>query len=177
MQSIGYIEVVGLSSAIVVSDKMLKTAAVSIRNVENTKGGGYITVSITGDVSAVQAAIDTGQSISDVQVVSAVVIANPAEGIPDLGKTDAFKDRAPFTDDSPIVDSTHSDIAETAANTGKEKVVKKESTTKPKTVTRKTPRRTNNSKTPRSNSSNTNRTSKSNTDKGSSDSSNSNNKK
>lgn len=97
MQSIGYIEVVGLSSSIVVSDKMLKTAAVTIKNVENTKGGGYITVSVTGDVAAVQAAIDAGKSIPNVKVVSAIVIPNPAEGIPELGKTDAFKDQAPFT--------------------------------------------------------------------------------
>ncbi len=89
---------VGLSSAVVVCDRMLKTADVEVRNVENTKGGGLVTVSVAGDVAAVQAAVDSAQD-TGVQIQGAVVLANPAEGIPELGKTDAFNDKAPFQPD------------------------------------------------------------------------------
>ncbi len=146
MESIGYIEVVGLSSAIVVSDKMLKTAAVSIRNVENTRGGGYITVSVSGDVAAVEAAIDAGKNETSATVVSSVVIANPAEGIPELGKTDAFKDQAPFTtygdaDDQPDSTAPKQPAAKSTTTDTIEKAAPKRSTRRaPKTKTTRSSR-------------------------------------
>lgn len=91
MQSIGYLEVEGLPGAIVAADRMLKTADVSLKYVENTKGGGWITVSVTGDVAAVQAAIDAGIGELGDQVYCSDVIANPAPGIETLGKNDAIK--------------------------------------------------------------------------------------
>lgn len=91
MQSIGYLEVEGLPGAIVAADRMLKTADVDLKYVENTKGGGWITVSVTGDVAAVQAAIDAGIGELGDQVYCSDVIANPAPGIETLGKNDAIK--------------------------------------------------------------------------------------
>jgi len=90
MQSIGYIEVIGLSDAIMAGDRMLKAAAVSIKNIENAYGG-YITVSVAGDVAAVEAAIEAGMSDDRLHIVSSDVIANPAEGIAELGTTDALQ--------------------------------------------------------------------------------------
>ncbi len=91
MQSIGYLEVEGLPGAIVAADRMLKTADVDLKYVENTKGGGWITVSVTGDVAAVQAAIDAGIGELGDHVYCSDVIANPAPGIETLGKNDAIK--------------------------------------------------------------------------------------
>ena len=91
MQSIGYLEVEGLPGAIVAADRMLKTADVDLKYVENTKGGGWITVSVTGDVAAVQAAIDAGIGELGDHVYCSDVIANPAPSIETLGKNDAIK--------------------------------------------------------------------------------------
>jgi len=94
MEAIGYVEVIGLTDAIMVADHMLKAASVGIKNIENATGG-YITVSVTGDVAAVEAAIEAGTADSRVNVVSTTVLANPAEGVPELGQTDAFTNDLP----------------------------------------------------------------------------------
>ena len=52
----GLVEVVGSSNAIIVTDQMLKTADVSFLT-RNGKCGGHETVFMTGDVSAVTAAV------------------------------------------------------------------------------------------------------------------------
>ncbi len=62
-KSLGTIEVVGLSSAIVVADAMAKTANIEINDLEITKGFGFVTVKIFGDVGAVKAAISAGSAI------------------------------------------------------------------------------------------------------------------
>ena len=63
-KSLGTIEVVGLSSAIVVADAMAKTANIEINDLEITKGFGFVTVKIFGDVGAVKAAISAGKSLA-----------------------------------------------------------------------------------------------------------------
>ena len=52
----GLVEVVGSSNAILVIDQMLKTSDVSFLTWQ-TKCGGHATVFLTGDVSAVTAAV------------------------------------------------------------------------------------------------------------------------
>ncbi len=52
----GLVEVVGSSNAVIVIDQMLKTADVSFLT-RNGKCGGHETVFVTGDVSAVTAAV------------------------------------------------------------------------------------------------------------------------
>ncbi|WP_203640095.1 BMC domain-containing protein [Levilactobacillus wangkuiensis] len=102
MEAIGYVEVIGLTDAIMVADHMLKAASVGIKNIENATGG-YITVSVTGDVAAVEAAIDAGTADSRVNVVSTTVLANPAEGVPELGQTDAFNNDLPESESGDAV--------------------------------------------------------------------------
>lgn len=59
MQALGFIETKGLLTAIEAADAMLKAADVSL--LEKTKvGGGLISVTVTGDVAAVKAAVDAG---------------------------------------------------------------------------------------------------------------------
>lgn len=99
-QSIGYLEISGLAGAIVAADKMLKTAAVRLHGIEEAKGSGWMTVSIVGDVAAVEAAVEEGKAALGDRVISSDVIARPAEGISGLGKTDVMKGKHP-KDDGP----------------------------------------------------------------------------
>ncbi len=79
MKSLGLIEVVGLTNAIFVADAMVKTSNIDVNDVEITKGFGYVTVKVTGDVGAVNAAIAAGRSIAMEidKLVSVKVIARP----------------------------------------------------------------------------------------------------
>ncbi|AYM02402.1 BMC domain-containing protein [Levilactobacillus yiduensis] len=83
MDAIGYLETTGLPSAIVAADKMLKTAAIGLIGLENTKGGGWITVGIHGDVAAVSVAIETGRLMVGDAYVGSTVLANPSMGVAD----------------------------------------------------------------------------------------------
>ena len=64
MQALGMIETRGTLAAIEAVDVMLKSADVTL--VEKTKiGGGLVTVTVTGDVAAVTAAVDAGASAAE----------------------------------------------------------------------------------------------------------------
>lgn len=78
----------GLANAIVAADKMLKTADVELKSVENTRGSGWVTVTVTGDVAAVGVSIETAKEAMGDNYVSSTVLANPAEGLDKLGTTD-----------------------------------------------------------------------------------------
>lgn len=59
MQALGLIETKGLLAAVEAADTMVKSADVSI--LEKTYvGGGLVTISVTGDVGAVKAAVESG---------------------------------------------------------------------------------------------------------------------
>lgn len=80
MQALGLIETKGLISAIEAADIMVKSADVSI--MEKTYiGGGLVTISVTGDVGAVKAAVEAGaaavRNIDEQSLVSQHVIARP----------------------------------------------------------------------------------------------------
>ena len=72
----GLVEVVGSSNAIIVTDQMLKTADVSFLT-RNGKCGGHETVFVTGDVSAVTAAVQAVKENPPCDVCFAAVISNP----------------------------------------------------------------------------------------------------
>ena len=59
-QSLGLVEIIGLSTAVFVADVMVKAANVQIIEMENSKGLGYMTIKIQGDIGAVKAAVDAG---------------------------------------------------------------------------------------------------------------------
>ena len=82
MQALGMIETRGTLAAIEAADVMLKAADVTL--VEKTKiGGGLVTVTVTGDVAAVTAAVDAGASaaehLGEDLLVSRHVIPRPHE--------------------------------------------------------------------------------------------------
>ena len=83
--ALGFIETVGLASAIAAADAALKAANVSLIGRENTKGQGRITVKITGEVSAVQAAVAAAETAAAfVSSSVSMVIPRPASGLRDV---------------------------------------------------------------------------------------------
>jgi microcompartment protein CcmL/EutN len=82
-EALGLVETVGISTAIEVADVMVKAANVKLLEMENTRGGGYMTVKVVGDVGAVKAAVDAAKAagIKYGNFVSASVIARPADGM------------------------------------------------------------------------------------------------
>lgn len=89
-RALGLIEVVGLTNAIIVADTMLKASNIKMEDVEITKGMGFVTVKVSGDVGAVKAAIDSGKSlaVSFDKFVSSKVIPRPANGLDDVFNLD-----------------------------------------------------------------------------------------
>lgn len=82
-QAVGLVEVTGLASAIDVSDTMVKVANVELLGVEKSKGFGWMTVKVSGDVGAVKAAVDAGKAkaITNNVYLSSLVIPRPANNL------------------------------------------------------------------------------------------------
>lgn len=82
MQALGFIETKGLLTAIEAADAMLKAADVSLLE-RTTVGGGLISVTVTGDVAAVKAAVDAGaaavERIDAAALITRHVIPRPHE--------------------------------------------------------------------------------------------------
>ncbi len=91
MRALGYVECLGLSGAIVAADKMLKTAEIELKTIQNTKGNGWITLEIAGDIAAVKVAVDSVKQDLPKVFVSAAVFGSPAPGLESLGATDVFQ--------------------------------------------------------------------------------------
>lgn len=80
-KALGLVEIKGLATAILVADTMAKTANITITQVENTKGLGWMTVKITGDVGAVTAAVNAGKQMGVLNgdFVSAKILPRPSD--------------------------------------------------------------------------------------------------
>lgn len=78
-KSLGLVEVIGLSTAVEVSDAMVKAAVIELADLEITKGSGMVTVKVQGNVGAVQASVATGKAVAQSYgaFVSAQVISRP----------------------------------------------------------------------------------------------------
>lgn len=99
MKALGLIETKGTLAAVEAADAMVKAADVTL--VEKTRvGGGLVTITVTGDVAAVQAAVDAGvaavERIAASSLAAKLVIPRPHEELEILftpkgpgGKTDA----------------------------------------------------------------------------------------
>ena len=88
MKSLGYVECNGLSGAIVAADRMLKTADVELSSIQNTKGNGWVTLKVAGELSAVTVAVQAVKDYLPKVYVTSTVIGRPASGLDSLGKTD-----------------------------------------------------------------------------------------
>lgn len=80
-QALGLVEIRGLSTAVVVADTMAKAADIRVLEIENSKGLGYMTIKIAGDVGAVNAAVNAGRQvgIANQKLVSSKVIPRPSD--------------------------------------------------------------------------------------------------
>jgi len=81
-QSIGMIETRGLIGAVEALDVALKAADVKFVR-QDKVGSGLVSVTVGGDVAAVQAAVDAGAEAAKRvgEVVSVHVIARPQDGV------------------------------------------------------------------------------------------------
>lgn len=120
-EALGLVETKGLSTAILVADAMAKTANVNIIDIENTKGSGYMTIKISGDVGAVTAAVTAGKQIAieNNGFVSSKVIPRPSNNI-----ESAFCQPKKKEEDSSAI--TENNIPEECSITKKDSSIEKE---------------------------------------------------
>lgn len=79
MKSLGLVEVSGVTAAIDCLDIMCKSADVELVTWERKLGGRLVTVIVTGDVSAVTAAVENAVAGAIIKPCSHAVIASPHE--------------------------------------------------------------------------------------------------
>lgn len=122
-QALGLVEIEGLTTAVVVADTMAKAANIQILDLENTKGLGYMTIKIAGDVGAVTAAVTAGKQIGMInnKLVSWKVIARPSDYVeqtfcdPGSPTPAPPQDSQPQTASEPIVETGTEPAAEIPA--------------------------------------------------------------
>lgn len=108
-QSLGLIETVGLTVAVEAADAAMKSANVGLVGYELTKGGGLVTVKLSGEVGAINAAVAAGVAAAKRvgEVYAWKVIARTASGIDSLitsRETCGVIPPAPATQDTPSVE-------------------------------------------------------------------------
>lgn len=79
MNSLGFIEVSGVTAAVDALDIMCKSADVELVTWERKMGGRLVTIIVQGDVSAVTAAVENAVARAIKKPVASLVIANPHE--------------------------------------------------------------------------------------------------
>lgn len=79
-RAIGMIEFKTVSAGVTAADLMVKTAAVELIEAQVVCPGKYIAL-ITGDLSAVDAAVATAKNRAPEQLIDSFVLGNPHEGI------------------------------------------------------------------------------------------------
>ena len=100
-EALGLVEVRGLVSAIHVADVMVKAANVHIIGLEKARGSGWMTVKVSGDVGAVQAAVEAGaaEGLALQALISKLVIPRPADGLDKMLKPEPVI--TPLTKETP----------------------------------------------------------------------------
>ena len=93
MKALGFVEVSGVVAAIEALDAMLKTADVEFVTWEKKLGGRLVTVVVTGSISAVQEAVESGSARANkiTKTVAHALIANPHEEVIKLLEISAKK--------------------------------------------------------------------------------------
>ena len=79
MNALGFVEITGVTAALDALDIMCKTAAVELVTWERKMGGRLVTIIVTGDVSAVNAAVDAACSQAIKKPAAHLVLPNPHE--------------------------------------------------------------------------------------------------
>ena len=81
-EAIGMVEIKSFSGAVEAADAMLKAASVKIVDFQIV-GSGLVSITVTGDVAAVTAAVESGRERGGqiAEVISANVIARPHDEV------------------------------------------------------------------------------------------------
>lgn len=79
-KAIGMVEYKTVSAGVVAADAMVKTSEVSIIEAQTVCPGKYIVI-ISGDLSAVNAAVDTSKTLHGKHLINSFVLGNPHESI------------------------------------------------------------------------------------------------
>lgn len=79
-KAIGMVEYKTVSSGVMAADRMVKTSAVDIIEAQTVCPGKYIAV-ITGDLSAVKAAVEAAGTDYGMHLINSFVLGNPHESI------------------------------------------------------------------------------------------------
>ncbi len=107
MAALGFIETKGLLAAVEGADTMLKAADVHLLE-KNLVGGGLVSITIEGEVSAVKASVDAAASaisrICGSTLVSQHVIARPDEELKQIIATKYVPVNAPELKEDPKVE-------------------------------------------------------------------------
>ena len=127
MQALGLIETRGLIAAVESADAMLKAADVALLE-KTLVGGGLVTVAVTGEVSAVKAAVDAGaaavRQLNMGLLISEHVIPRPHGELDDLVICSTpYKDRVAATDNEPISQPEVVEAVETTETTETSEIV------------------------------------------------------
>lgn len=88
--ALGLVEVVGNTNAVLVVDQMLKASNVTFRT-WNTKCGGHTLIFMSGDVSAVTAAVDSVKHNPPCEICNSAVMSSPSEETTRLVEESAVK--------------------------------------------------------------------------------------
>ena len=91
MNALGFVEVSGVTAAIDALDIMCKSADVSLVSWERKLGGRLVTLMVTGNVSAVKAAVENAERSCIKKPAATAVIANPHEETVRLVKLSASR--------------------------------------------------------------------------------------
>ncbi len=79
-KAIGMVEFKTVSSGVMAADNMVKTAEIEILEAQTVCPGKYIVI-ISGELSAVRAAVDSAEGISPEMLSDSFVLGNPHEAI------------------------------------------------------------------------------------------------
>ena len=79
-KAIGIVEYKTVSAGVVAADAMVKTSDISVIEAQTVCPGKYVVI-ITGDLSAVDAAVNTARVQHGNQLISSFVLGNPHESI------------------------------------------------------------------------------------------------
>lgn len=116
-KAIGMVEYKTVSSGMRVADRMVKTAEVELLQADTVCPGKFI-VLISGDLSAVRAAVDSAAALDSEQLIDSFVLGNPHDsifsalyGATDVGEPNALGVLETFSAAAAIV------AADTAAKT------------------------------------------------------------
>jgi microcompartment protein CcmL/EutN len=132
--SLGFIEVVGMLGAIEACDVAVKAANVELIGCELTKGGGWVTITLQGDVAAVKAAVDAAVTSVEriTKVVSHTVIARPSKELEKITKDNTEQPETKKIEENKEIENKNDEITIEKLPAEDKKVVEtKASPTKP----------------------------------------------